>query len=262
MRTFQFRTFLIISVIFHFIVIATIGIFLLSRKDDEKPEPTQISFGIISQNNGAIGNARNNSKQLVNQNSKIERGLRPKKSNVIDPDSVEQKAKSILMANTEMERESLKSNDLNELINIKQNKTKIENGSLSTSKGQTESYTDENKFADVGGGSNYKPNGGITSKSSGQDLEIAHPDYKVNPKPKYPMVARRKGYEGSVLLRVWVVESGDVGKIELEKSSGFDVLDNSALDAVKDWVFIPGMRNGVPISSWVTVPIKFQLSSG
>ena len=59
-----------------------------------------------------------------------------------------------------------------------------------------------------------------------------------------------------------MLESGSVGKIELEKSSGFDVLDNSALDAVRDWVFIPGKKNGVPVSSWVTVPIKFQLSSG
>jgi protein TonB len=50
--------------------------------------------------------------------------------------------------------------------------------------------------------------------------------------------------------------------MEIEKSSGYEMLDNSALRAVKEWIFIPGRRNGVAIPSWVTVPIRFQLSSG
>ncbi len=97
---------------------------------------------------------------------------------------------------------------------------------------------------------------------SGQGIEVGYPNYKINPKPGYPMIARRNGYEGTVLLRVWVLESGKVGKIEVEKSSGYEILDNSALKAVRDWIFMPGKRNGVAITSWVTVPIKFQLSSG
>lgn len=96
----------------------------------------------------------------------------------------------------------------------------------------------------------------------GKGIEVGYPDYKINPKPNYPMIARRNGYEGVVLLRVWVLESGNVGKIEIEKSSGYEMLDNSALKAVKEWVFTPGKRNGAPIPSWVTVPIKFQLRSG
>lgn len=104
---------------------------------------------------------------------------------------------------------------------------------------------------------------GFGTKGSGQGAEQSgYPDYKINPKPRYPMIARRSGYEGVVLLRVWVMENGKVGKIELERSSGYEVLDKSAIDAVKDWVFIPGKKNGVSISSWVTVPIRFELSSG
>lgn len=104
---------------------------------------------------------------------------------------------------------------------------------------------------------------GFGAKGSGQGAEQAgYPDYKINPKPRYPMIARRSGYEGVVLLRVWVMESGKVGKIELERSSGYEVLDKSAIDTVKDWVFIPGKKNGVSISSWVMVPIRFELSSG
>jgi TonB family protein len=104
---------------------------------------------------------------------------------------------------------------------------------------------------------------GFSAKGSGQGEEQAgYPDYKINPKPKYPMIARRSGYEGVVLLRVFVMESGKVEKIELEKSSGYEVLDKSAIEAVKDWIFIPGKKNGVSISSWVTVPIKFELNKG
>ncbi len=103
---------------------------------------------------------------------------------------------------------------------------------------------------------------GIGSEGSGKGAELAYPDYKINPKPKYPMIARRNGYEGVVLLKVWVLESGKVGRIELEESSGYGVLDKAALKAVENWIFIPGKRNGMSISSWVTIPIRFELRSG
>lgn len=102
----------------------------------------------------------------------------------------------------------------------------------------------------------------IGSQASQESSELAYADYGINPKPEYPMIARRNGYEGLVLLRVLVLESGKVGKIELEKSSGFGILDKSAIEAVEVWKFVPGKRDGIPISSWVTVPIRFQLSSG
>ncbi|NIP31509.1 MAG: TonB family protein [Candidatus Dadabacteria bacterium] len=91
--------------------------------------------------------------------------------------------------------------------------------------------------------------------------DIAYPDYKVNPKPYYPIIAQRRGYEGEVYLKVYVLDNGQVGELKLEKPSGYTVLDRSAVEAVKSWVFIPGMKNGIPVASWVTIPIIFQLSS-
>ena len=96
-------------------------------------------------------------------------------------------------------------------------------------------------------------------KNSG--LIQAHPDYRYNPKPKYPMIAKRRGYEGTVLLNVYVLESGKVGELNLEKPSGFPVLDESAINSVKKWLFVPGKRDGISVSSWVQVPIKFQLTN-
>ena len=90
----------------------------------------------------------------------------------------------------------------------------------------------------------------------------ARPDYGLNPTPPYPKSARRRGYEGTVLLRVLVLENGKVGEIEVKSPSGHSVLDDSALKAVKDWTFIPGKKAGQSVSSWVEVPIKYQLDSG
>ncbi|KRT65604.1 MAG: TonB family protein [Candidatus Dadabacteria bacterium CSP1-2] len=102
----------------------------------------------------------------------------------------------------------------------------------------------------------------LGTDGSGHAVEVGYPDYKINPKPRYPMIARRNGYEGAVLLKVWVLEDGKVGKIEIEQSSGHEILDKSAIEAVTNWIFIPGKRNEVPFPSWVKVPIKFQLRSG
>ena len=96
---------------------------------------------------------------------------------------------------------------------------------------------------------------------AGYNAELAYPDYSINPKPKYPRTARKRGYEGEVKLKVFVLENGKVGKIEITSPSGYEILDQSALEAVKNWVFVPGKENGREISSWVTVPITFQLKS-
>jgi protein TonB len=88
---------------------------------------------------------------------------------------------------------------------------------------------------------------------------VSSPGYAENPKPFYPPEARQKGYEGEVLLKVEVLSNGRVGEVELKKSSGHEILDQSALDTIKKWRFIPAKKGGVAIPSWVTIPFKFQL---
>ncbi|MBW2602005.1 MAG: energy transducer TonB, partial [Deltaproteobacteria bacterium] len=58
---------------------------------------------------------------------------------------------------------------------------------------------------------------------------------------------------------VEVLKSGKVGRINMVTSSGFDVLDKAALEAVKGWRFIPGTRNGNRTRQWVVVPVRFRL---
>lgn len=83
--------------------------------------------------------------------------------------------------------------------------------------------------------------------------------YLNNPKPHYPGIARSRHWEGLVYLRVYVTPDGRCGNLNLQRSSGHDVLDESAMEAVRKWKFVPGKRGGSPIASWVTVPIEFHL---
>lgn len=91
----------------------------------------------------------------------------------------------------------------------------------------------------------------------------AEPDYKAdylnNPRPPYPMVARRMGYHGKVVLDVEVLAEGKAGDVKLHQSSGFDILDNAALQTVKTWRFSPARRFGQAVTQRFLVPIKFSL---
>jgi TonB family protein len=80
-----------------------------------------------------------------------------------------------------------------------------------------------------------------------------------NSRPVYPQEARRKGYQGEVLLRVEVLPSGRVGEIEVKKSSGHDILDRSATAALKGWKFTPAKRGETAVAMWVNIPVRFEL---
>lgn len=86
-------------------------------------------------------------------------------------------------------------------------------------------------------------------------------DYLNNPAPVYPRASRRLREVGVVTLRVFVSPKGLPDVIELEQSSGFDRLDESALATVRQWKFIPAKRAGVAIGAWVRVPIEFSLNT-
>ncbi|KKA09854.1 energy transducer TonB [Pseudomonas ogarae] len=83
--------------------------------------------------------------------------------------------------------------------------------------------------------------------------------YLKNPAPEYPSLAMRRGWEGTVLLRVHVLASGKPGEIQLQKSSGRDQLDDAALAAVKRWSFVPAKQGDVAVDGWVSVPIDFKI---
>jgi protein TonB len=81
-----------------------------------------------------------------------------------------------------------------------------------------------------------------------------------NTPPSYPEIARRKGWEGRVLVRVEVSAEGRPVSTAIAKSSGFGVLDQAALRAVKSWRFQPRTVAGLPTPGSVEVPVNFSLN--
>jgi len=86
------------------------------------------------------------------------------------------------------------------------------------------------------------------------------PAYRQSSPPRYPAAARQRGYEGLVLVSAEIRPDGRVGNLSLKKSSGYPILDDSAMDAVRKWLFRPGQRMGVTVSMWVDVPVRFALN--
>ncbi len=103
-----------------------------------------------------------------------------------------------------------------------------------------------------------------SSVSTVSPASITPPQFGVaylnNPKPVYPAFARRMGMEGTVMLKVLVSREGNPLKIDIAKSSGYDLFDKTAVDAVKKWRFIPARQGDSPIEEWVQVPIAFHMS--
>ena len=90
-------------------------------------------------------------------------------------------------------------------------------------------------------------------------LQEARPIYKRNPRPPYPRVARRRGYEGTVIVRALVGMDGLVNEVRLDKSSGHETLDDAALQTVQRWAFEPAERGSEKIEMWVRIPLRFSL---
>lgn len=81
----------------------------------------------------------------------------------------------------------------------------------------------------------------------------------ANPSPKYPRLARQRGQQGRVILRVSVKADGKVADIAVHHSSGFRLLDRAALKTVQGWSFTPARQHGKPVAGRVDVPVAFRL---
>ncbi|WP_231590848.1 energy transducer TonB [Grimontia sp. AD028] len=100
----------------------------------------------------------------------------------------------------------------------------------------------------------------MTQAKSSSPMLVERPTFKVRPsQPKYPRMAKRKGMEGTVLIEVWLDEEGHQTHRSLLKSSGFELLDGAAMDAVEKWRFNGHEENGVALAHRVRIPVRFNL---
>ena len=105
----------------------------------------------------------------------------------------------------------------------------------------------------------------VNSVAGPANAQTVDADYKAsylrNPKPPYPPWAVKMRLEGRVVLLAEVLPGGKAGKVSLERSSGHDILDQSAMQTVKQWQFTPARKDGVVLAQVVRIPINFNLKS-
>ena len=89
--------------------------------------------------------------------------------------------------------------------------------------------------------------------------ERTPPDFSAGMPLAYPDEARRRGWQGLVLLRLHINTTGRVTRVELIRSSGHAVLDEAAVRAVREWQGQPSHVAGRPVASVEVLPVRFRL---
>ncbi len=101
--------------------------------------------------------------------------------------------------------------------------------------------------------------GGTDSPSNaiveGHDVIPGSPDNPArNRPPAYPEAAARQGQYGTVSVVVHVGTAGVADGVDIERSSGYPLLDRAAEEAVRKWTFAPATKDGLP------VPFDFRMN--
>lgn len=99
----------------------------------------------------------------------------------------------------------------------------------------------------------YRPGGGQTNSK---------PTVLKNPVPAYPEAARAAGQQGTVVLLIAIDKIGQPTQVQVQRSSGYSILDESALTAVRRWKFIPARASGAPADSLASLRVRFALKQG
>lgn len=93
----------------------------------------------------------------------------------------------------------------------------------------------------------------------GNGVPVISPRRIYAPNPEYPSIAKRNNWQGLVTLRVLVKTDGRIGGITIFKSSGFEVLDRSALQTVIKWRYQPALRQGTAVECYLRIPVRYKL---
>jgi protein TonB len=87
--------------------------------------------------------------------------------------------------------------------------------------------------------------------------QIKEPKKLKHVAPAYPDIAKSARVQGVVILECTISPQGKVTNVTLLR--GIPLLDQAAMDAVKQWVYTPTLLNGVPVPVIMTVTVNFKL---
>ena len=111
------------------------------------------------------------------------------------------------------------------------------------------------KLTDAEGGRTYNP-----QSLNGGGVEDLRPTKIDGPKPHYPIASRRLREEGEVLVSLCIGSSGEVEKAQIQKSSGYQNLDHSALSALSKWRFVASSQLiSSSLAKCFRFPVRFTL---
>jgi TonB family protein len=108
--------------------------------------------------------------------------------------------------------------------------------------------------AGVGPGSGGGFGGGVFRIGGG----VTAPALVFKKEPEYSEEARKAKYQGTVILYVEVDPSGHATNIRVQRSLGLG-LDEKAIEAVRQWKFKPGYKDGRPVTVAATIEVNFRL---
>ncbi|MBF1127629.1 MAG: energy transducer TonB, partial [Dialister invisus] len=93
----------------------------------------------------------------------------------------------------------------------------------------------------------------------GNDGVTMGPQILSAPSPSYPESARASNVEGTTVVGLIISVNGNVTSAWVESSSGNSILDQTAVNAVYGWQFVPAKQNGVAVEAQSRVPVSFTL---
>lgn len=88
--------------------------------------------------------------------------------------------------------------------------------------------------------------------------DLAEP-LPTNEPPEVPEIARRQGWQGIGVARLSISETGRVTAAAIVASTGYQVLDEAALRAIRNWRYLPARQNGKPVACVRRQPFEFRL---
>jgi serine/threonine-protein kinase len=89
------------------------------------------------------------------------------------------------------------------------------------------------------------------------DPDVVRPKTVKRVPAKYPEIAKKQKVEGAVMMNVLITETGKIGDVKVV-SSASPLLDQAAIDAVRQWVFEPATKKGVKVKVWLPIQLSFK----
>lgn len=124
---------------------------------------------------------------------------------------------------------------------------------MSAEKNQEYRCTDDGSLARI-----LEPDDNTELVVSAKEVDV-RATIKAKPKPAYTKEARRNGIQGFVILKVLLSARAKIARVRVVKGLPAGLTENAIRAACK-MEFKPAMKNGQPVSQWVTAEYVFRLA--